>query len=128
GGDDGGMLREALRHQNDESVTMVEIDGAVIEMCQTYFPKHSQGAFNNPRANIIIDDGYRHMENCQQKYDLIICDSTDPIGPGEVLFTSTFYENCKACLNEDGIMVTQNGVMYFQIDELKQTARYFKKL
>lgn len=128
GGGDGGILREALRHQSVESVTMVEIDGAVIEMCKTYFPNHSQGAFDSPRANIIIDDGCRYIENCTEKYDLIICDSTDPIGPGEVLFTSTFYQNCKNCLTEGGVMVTQNGVMYFQLDELKQTARFFKHL
>jgi len=128
GGGDGGMLREALAHKSVESVTLVEIDRAVIDMCEEYFPSHSKGAFDHPKANIIIQDGCEFVRNPPKKYDLIICDSTDPIGPGEVLFTSTFYKDCKAALNQGGIMLTQNGVMYFQLDEIKQTANRFKSL
>ncbi|AEB28347.1 polyamine aminopropyltransferase [Francisella hispaniensis] len=128
GGGDGGILREALSHKAVESVTLVEIDQAVIDMCQEYFPGHSKGAFDHPKAKIVIQDGCKFVKNPPRKYDLIICDSTDPIGPGEVLFTSKFYKDCKNALNPDGIMVTQNGVMYFQIDELKKTLERFEPL
>ena len=128
GGGDGGMLREALAHKSVDSVTLVEIDRAVIDMCEEYFPGHSRGAFDHPKADIIIQDGCEFIRNPPKKYDLIICDSTDPMGPGEVLFTSSFYKDCKAALNTGGIMLTQNGVMYFQLDEVKQTAERFKPL
>jgi spermidine synthase len=126
GGGDGGILREVCKHQTVEHVTQVEIDQAVIDMAKEYLPNHSQGAFDDPRANIVIDDGIRFVTETDQKFDVIISDSTDPIGPGEVLFTSPFYEGCKRCLNDGGILVTQNGVAYMQLDEVTTTARRLK--
>lgn len=122
GGGDGGMLREVLRHKTVEHVTMVEIDKSVVEMCKTYLPKHSNGAFDDPRTNLVISDGREFVINTDQKFDVIISDSTDPIGPGEALFTSGFYQGCSKCLNEGGILVTQNGVSFMQIDEVTTTA------
>lgn len=121
GGGDGGMLREVLKHQTVESVTQVEIDQAVIDMCVTYLPSHSQGAFDSPRANIVIGDGIDYVCQTDEKYDVIISDCTDPVGPGEVLFSSRFYEGCKRCLNDGGIFVAQNGVVYMQPDEVVTT-------
>ncbi len=69
----------------------VEIDQAVIDMCIEYLPKHSAGAYDNPRAEIVIGDGIEYVKNCDRQFDVILSDSTDPIGPGEVLFTSPFY-------------------------------------
>lgn len=123
GGGDGGMLREVLRHQSIEHVTQVEIDQAVIDMAKEYLPNHSAGAFDDPRANIVIDDGCRFVATTDQKFDIIITDSTDPIGPGEVLFTSQFYSDCKRCLTDGGIMVTQNGVVFLQTEEVQNTAK-----
>ncbi len=123
GGGDGGILREVCRHKSIEHVTQVEIDKAVIDMAIEYLPNHSAGAYDDPRANIVIDDGCRFVAQCQEKFDIIISDSTDPIGPGEVLFTSQFYSDCKRCLNDGGIMVTQNGVVFMQLDEVKTTAQ-----
>jgi len=129
GGGDGGILREVLRHQNVEHVTQVEIDGSVIDMCKEYFPNHSQGAYDNPRANIVIADGKEFVASCQDKFDVIIADSTDPIGPGEVLFTSDFYADEKNnCLAEGGIMVAQNGVPFMQGEELTNTYQRLGKL
>ncbi len=122
GGGDGGMLREVCKHKTVEHITQVEIDGAVIDMAKEYFPNHSQGAYDDPRANIIIADGIEFIRSTNEKFDVIISDSTDPIGPGEVLFTSNFYEGCKRCLTEGGILVTQNGVAFMQLDEVKTTA------
>jgi spermidine synthase len=121
GGGDGGMLREVLKHGSVEQVTMVEIDQQVIDMARQYLPKHSNGAFGDERARIVIADGMDFVRDSKQRFDVIISDSTDPIGPGEVLFSDDFYAQCKRILNEGGIMVTQNGVPFFQIDEVVTT-------
>ena len=123
GGGDGGILREVCKHSSVEHVTQVEIDLAVIDMAKEYLPGHSNGAFDDPRANIVIDDGIKFVTETNEKFDVIISDSTDPIGPGEVLFTSPFYEGCKRCLNEGGILATQNGVAFMQPDEVTTTAK-----
>ena len=123
GGGDGGILREVLKHPEVEHVTQVEIDQAVIDMCKTYLPKHSDGAFDDPRANIVIADGIEFVCESTEKFDVIISDCTDPVGPGEVLFSSRFYEGCKNCLNEGGVFVAQNGVSFMQIEEVQTTRR-----
>ena len=123
GGGDGGILREVCKHSNVEHITQVEIDQAVIDMAKEYLPAHSNGAFDDPRANIVIDDGLKFVTESSEKFDIIISDSTDPIGPGEVLFTSPFYQGCKRCLNDNGILATQNGVAFMQPDEVTTTAK-----
>ena len=120
GGGDGGMLREVTKHPI-EHVTQVEIDQAVVDMSIEYLPSHSAGAYDDPRLELVIDDGIEFLKKTDQKYDVIISDSTDPIGPGEVLFSDTFYAHAKRCLNEGGILVTQNGVPFFQADEVRTT-------
>jgi len=123
GGGDGGILREVLQHKSVEHVTQVEIDQAVIDMCRQYLPNHSAGAFDDPRANIVIADGVEFVNECQETFDVIISDCTDPVGPGEVLFSSRFYEGCKRCLNQGGVFVAQNGVPFMQPDEILTTRR-----
>jgi len=123
GGGDGGILREVCKHKSIEHITQVEIDQQVIAMCKEYLPKHSAGAYDDSRVSIVIDDGANFVRQRQQTYDLIISDSTDPIGPGDALFTSDFYADCKTCLNEGGILVAQNGVAYMQLDEVTTTAK-----
>jgi len=121
GGGDGGMLREVLRHKAVEHVTMVEIDAAVIDMAKEFLPNHSAGAFDDERAHIVIADGMDYVRETADRFDVIISDSTDPIGPGEVLFSNDFYGQCKRILNDGGVMATQNGVPFFQLDEVKNT-------
>ncbi|WP_430460913.1 polyamine aminopropyltransferase [Thalassolituus sp. LLYu03] len=129
GGGDGGIVREVMRHKNVEHVTQVEIDASVVDMCKEYFPKHSAGAFDDPRLNLVIADGKDFVANCTEKYDVIIADSTDPIGPGEVLFTSDFYADEKHnCLAAGGIMVAQNGVPFMQGQEITNTYQRLGKL
>ena len=122
GGGDGGMLREVAKHATVEHITMVEIDGTVVEMCKEYLPNHSKGAFDDARLNLVIDDGMRFVATTQEKFDVIISDSTDPNGPGEVLFSENFYQACHRCLNEGGILVTQNGTPFMQLSEVQTTA------
>jgi spermidine synthase len=118
GGGDGGMAREVLKHKGVEKVTMVEIDAGVVDMSKQHLPSLSAGAFENPRLDLVITDGAKYVAETADRFDVIIVDSTDPIGPGEVLFTAAFYADCKRCLNPGGVVVTQNGVPFLQSDEM----------
>ena len=117
GGGDGGVLKQVLRHRGVTSVTVVEIDETVIELCEEYLPLISEGAFKNSRTNLVIDDGFSYLVETTDSYDVIIIDSTDPFGPGEILFTEQFYKNCRSRLNMNGILVSQNGVPFTQEQE-----------
>jgi spermidine synthase len=128
GGGDGGMAREVLKHTSVEHVTMVEIDAGVVKFSKTYLPMLSQGAFDDPRLDLVIADGAEFMKTTAGGYDVIIIDSTDPIGPGEVLFTDHFYGHAKRALTPGGILVTQNGVPFMQGAELTGTLRAFGSL
>ncbi len=123
GGGDGGVLREVLKHPGVDKVAMVEIDRGVIDMCRQYMPSISAGAFDDPRAEIIIADGVRFMAETENRFDVIIIDSTDPIGPGEVLFTESFYRDCASRLTPRGIVINQNGVPAMQADEVAMTLK-----
>ena len=128
GGGDGGMLREVFKHREIQSVVQVEIDRKVVDLCREHLPGHSQGAFDDPRLRLVIDDGLDFVETTPEKFDVIISDSTDPIGPGRALFSEDFYRACKHCLRSGGILVTQNGVVFMQLDEVKSTAKYLRDL
>ena len=117
GGGDGGVLKQVLCHRGVTSVTVVEIDETVIEVCEEYLPLISGGAFKNPRTNLVVEDGFSYLAETTDSYDVIIVDSTDPIGPGEALFTEQFYSNCHSRLNMNGILVSQNGVPFTQEQE-----------
>lgn len=123
GGGDGGMLREVVKHKDVEAITMVEIDQSVVDMCRTYLPHHSNGAYDDPRVKLVIDDGAQFVANCGEEFDVIISDCTDPVGPGEILFASEFYNNCQGALSSGGIFVAQNGVPFMQTHEVTTTAK-----
>jgi spermidine synthase len=128
GGGDGGMAREALKHPQVERVTMVEIDRGVVDLCIAHLPSIGAATFKNPRLDLVIADGAAFVKTCADRFDVVIIDSTDPQGPGAVLFTREFYADCKRCLAPGGILVTQNGVPFFQPDELRNTAERLKSL
>ena len=124
GGGDGGMLEEVLKHPIDRAV-VVEIDGQVVELCRLHLSSVCGTAFEDPRTELIIGDGIGFVESTADRFDVIIVDSTDPIGPGEVLFRRPFYEACRNVLAEAGVIVTQNGVPFFQGPELTATHQHF---
>ena len=128
GGGDGGMAREVLRHKSVEKVTMIEIDEGVVAFSKTYLPSLSNGAFDDPRLDLVIADGADFIATSTDEFDVIIIDSTDPVGPGEVLFTDSFYGHAKRRLAKDGVLVTQNGVPFMQPSELTSTMRAFQQL
>jgi spermidine synthase len=128
GGGDGGVLREALKHPELESVTLCEIDRSVIDLCREHFPEVSAGAYDHPRARIVIADGTKFVAETDECFDVIMVDSTDPIGPGAVLFTREFYAGCRKALAPGGVLVTQNGLPFLQAPELKQSVGYFREM
>ncbi len=128
GGGDGAMLREVLRHRTIQQVIQVEIDQSVIDLCRQYLPNHSKGAFEDSRAHIVIDDGLHFLQQTHERFDVILTDSTDPDGPAEKLFSQPYYAACKACLAPGGVLVTQNGVAFLQLDEVRSSARHFEAL
>ncbi|WP_172294913.1 polyamine aminopropyltransferase [Pseudoruegeria sp. HB172150] len=128
GGGDGGMAKTVLKHTSVEHVTMVEIDAGVVDFSKEYLPGLSEGAFDDPRLHLVIADGAQFIRETEGGFDVIIVDSTDPIGPGEVLFTDSFYGHAKRAMAPGGIIVTQNGVPFLQGDELTNTMRAFKAL
>ena len=128
GGGDGGILREAARHKSIENLTMVEIDPAVTEFSKKHLSMVSAGAFDDPRLDLVFEDGTKFVAETEKRFDVIIVDSTDPVGPGAVLFEEEFYRNAKRCLTEGGILVTQNGVPFLQPDELTSSIGKFRRL
>ena len=121
GGGDGGLLREVLRHETVEKIIQVEINPAVIALSKKHLPAISQGAFDNPRARIVIQNAAHYVKETKERFDVILCDSSDPQGPAKALFTSEFYGDCKRILNPNGIFVNQSGVPFMQKNELKTT-------
>ena len=105
GGGDGGTVRELLRYPTIEHIDLVEIDELVVEVCRKYLPQ-TAGCLGDPRIHCHFEDGLKFIRHCEDEYDLIIVDSTDPFGPGEGLFTKEFYGNCYKALREDGIMAS----------------------
>jgi len=101
---------ECLKYK-EVKTTLVDIDEKIIEASKKYFPTLHQGAFDNPRATVIVGDGIKFVETTEEKFDVIIIDSTDPEeeGPSSVLYKEPFYKHCKRCLTPGGIVVTQNG-------------------
>ncbi len=121
GGGDGGIVRELLRHQVIDQIDLVEIDQDVITLSKEFFPMVCQDAFDDPRLTVNIADGRQFLKDTTSKWDLILVDSTDPIGPATTLFEKDFYQLCLNALNPKGILVTQNGSAYIQLEELTQT-------
>jgi spermidine synthase len=128
GGGDGGILREAARHASIEAITMVEIDPAVTEFSKEHLPMVSAGAFDDPRLDLVFEDGTKFVAETTKRFDVIIVDSTDPVGPGAVLFEESFYANARRCLKPGGVLVTQNGVPFLQPQELTSSIGKFRRL
>lgn len=119
GGGDGGTAREVARYPHIKQIDMVEIDERVVRLCQQYIPQTAQALDHDPRINLYFEDGLAFVKAANPgQYDLILVDSTDPIGPGEGLFTQAFYEHCYKALSDDGILINQHESPFF--DEYRQ--------
>ncbi len=126
GAGDGGTVRELARYDTIEHIDMVEIDERVVEVSKEFL-QQTACSLDDPRVNIVYDDGLRFVRRKENCYDLIIVDSTDPFGPGEGLFTSEFYGNCFNALTEKGILVNQHESPYYA-DDAKAMQRAHKRI
>lgn len=117
GAGDGGTVRELTRYNTIESIDMVEIDKKVVDICKEFIPQ-TASKLNDGRVNLHFEDGLKFVKTKKNEYDLIIVDSTDPIGPGVELFTMEFYENCHSALVSDGILVNQHESPYYTKDAI----------
>ncbi|GAB0119277.1 polyamine aminopropyltransferase [Acidisoma sp. 7E03] len=123
GAGDGGVLRRVLEHSTVEKAVMCEIDGEVVRLAKEFMPGIAGDAWTNPRGEVIIGDGIDYVRRAPDaSFDVIIVDSTDPIGVGEVLFTDEFYQNSARILTAGGLIVNQCGVPFMQADELRETS------
>ena len=117
GAGDGGAVRELARYKTVEKIDLVEIDERVVEVCKEFLPQ-TACCFDDPRLNVYYQDGLKFVRRCENEYDLIIVDSTDPFGPGEGLFTKEFYGNCYKALTQNGIMVNQCESPFYKEDRI----------
>jgi len=126
GGGDGGALREVLRYPIRSSL-LVEIDARVIEVCRKYFPGLAT-SFGNKRAEILVDDGSRFIRETDLRFDVVLVDSSDPVGPSAVLHQKAFYVALKRCLRPGGIIAAQAGAPLFHLEHLRKKRLFLKML
>jgi spermidine synthase len=128
GGGDGGVMREVLKHKSVERVVLCELDDTVVRLSREHLPQISNGAFDDPRAEVVIADGVNFVAGTSERFDAIIVDSTEPVGPAAVLFTPEFFRGCARCLNSPGVLVTQNGLPFMHPEHLRGTMGLFKEI
>ncbi len=128
GGGDCGIAEEVLKHKSVRRLTQVEIDPAVVDFAKQHFPEFTKPVFADKRFESVIGDGMKYVATTAQRFDVIIVNSTDPQGPGKILFSRKFYAACKRCMNKGGLLVTQNGVPIFQPGELVSSISKFRRL
>jgi len=128
GGGDCGIAEEVLKHTSVRRLTQVEIDPAVVEFAKQHFAEFAGPVFADKRFESVIADGMKYVARGARRFDVIIVDSTDPQGPGKVLFSHKFYTACRRSLNQGGVLVTQNGVPFLQPRELAASVGKFRTL
>lgn len=128
GGGDCGLAEEVLKHKSVQKLTQVEIDPSVVEFSKKHFSAFNAPVFEDDRFELVIADGAEFMAESPRQFDIILVDSTDPIGPGKVLFEEAFYRAAHARLTPGGVLVTQNGVPFLQADELEQSITSFNRI
>jgi len=128
GGGDGGTLREVLKHRCVKEAVQVEIDGEVVEVSRRFLPGLAS-AYNDPRATVVVGDGIAYVRSSPAaSFDVVLVDSTDPVGPAEGLFEKGFYGECERVLTEDGVITVQSGSPLFQPEVLKRVSTLFKDI
>ncbi|KAK6621751.1 hypothetical protein RUM44_001558 [Polyplax serrata] len=123
GGGDGGVVREVAKHKLVKNITQVEIDGKVVEVSKKYLPFMAKG-FNSEKLKLHIEDGFKFMKNHSNEFDVIITDSSDPIGPAVSLFEESYFSLIKKALKPNGIMCSQAGTPWSNLDIVKNTLQH----
>src|SRR6201996_7760634 len=131
GGGDLSIADEALKHKGVKEVVLVDIDGRVIELCKKHFPEINAKAFKDKRLKLEVADAFEYLgrKESKNRFDLIVADRPDPVGPGKALFGETFYDRVKGALKKGGFATFQTGVPFYQPDEiteaLEELAQFF---
>ncbi|NWU58013.1 SPEE synthase, partial [Dromas ardeola] len=127
GGGDGGVLREVVKHPTVESVVQCEIDEDVIQVSKKYLPGMAVG-YSSAKLTLHVGDGFEFMKQNQEAFDVIITDSSDPMGPAESLFKESYYQLMKTALREDGILCCQGECQWLHLDLIKEMRQFCKSL
>ncbi|AEG61612.1 polyamine aminopropyltransferase [Desulforamulus ruminis] len=127
GGGDGGAIREIIKHPKVEKAVLVEIDRRVVETSKEYLPEIACG-LDDPKVEVLYEDGIKYVNEHKNEFDVIIVDSTDPIGPAVGLFESNFYKSCYDSLKEDGIFVAQTESPYYNEELIPQIQKNLRAL
>lgn len=127
GGGDGGVIREILKHEKVKKATLVEIDGKVIEYSKKYLPEIA-GKLEDVRVEVKVDDGFMHIVKSKSLYDVIMVDSTEPVGPAAPLFERGFYQGIYDALKEEGMFVAQTDNPWFKGDLIQKVNRDVKEI
>jgi len=133
GGGDLSIADEALKHKNVKEVVLVDIDERVIELCRVHFGAINAKAFKDKRLVIEVADAFEYLgrKSSKNRFDLIIADRPDPVGPGKALFGETFYDRIKGALRPGGYATFQTGVPFYQpweiTEALQELKRFFPK-
>ena len=133
GGGDLSIAEEALKHVLVKEVVLADIDGRVIELCKTHFGSINAKAFRDKRLTLEVADAFEYLGRTQSRnrFDLIIADRPDPVGPGKALFGETFYDRIRGALKRGGYATFQTGVPFYQpweiTEALKDLARFFPR-
>jgi spermidine synthase len=128
GGGDGGTVREVLKHKSVEGVVMVEIDSCVIEASKEYISVTAE-ELENTKLKLIIDDGVKYLKEAEdESFDVVLVDSTDPIGPAAPLFNESFYSDVKRVLTDEGIVVSQCENPFLEMETQKSLLSIKAKL
>jgi len=127
GGGDGGALRETLRHPV-QKVVLVEIDREVVEVAKEWLPSVHRGAFEDPRVEVVVSPGEEFLPQHRGEFDVILVDSTDPVGPGAALFEPGFFRNCREALKEGGILALQSGSPFLRPEEIQTVVGFLRSL
>ena len=127
GGGDGGTVREVLKHKSVERCVLVEIDGLVVEASRKYIPL-TASKLSDKRAVVRIEDGVKFVRETEERFDVVIVDSTEPFGPAKALFGTAFYKDVNRVLTKDGIVVSQAGSPFYEISTIKNLDRILAKV
>ena len=128
GGGDGGVLREVCRHPSVQRVTMCEIDKKVVAVAKEFLSNSTATAFSDPRVTLVHADAAEYVKDQQDTYDVVIVDSSDPVGPAETLFTATFYESLRAAMRPGAIMCNQGECMWLHLDLIGEVLKHCKQV
>jgi spermidine synthase len=120
GGGDGGSSEELLKHPTMEKVRLVELDAKVLDIAKRHLRNVHRDVFSDPRLTVDVRDGAAYLRDTADRYDLVVLDLTDPVGPSEALYTEAFYASCKRVLNAGGAVVLHIGAPFFQPQIVKR--------